>query len=246
MRTRAWLLACAALAVAALVVVLAAPDADALRAILGVPLVCAAPGYALMRALGLQLDPQDGRRIVLVPALSLAATIATVLVIALVGAPIDTHATVIGLAGLTIALSLVGLVRARPPVPGGIDLPQPLVWTLTSLVAVAVCAAAIAVLSHPLKNDGLATDVSLSALWADGGHVQVAVDNAQGTSQRYTLELWVAGRKTSSTAIVLGPGRTWHSTLTADPSGRRAQVVEARLYRPGDTRTPYRQVILRA
>jgi hypothetical protein len=248
MRRRADLALLCALAAAAVAVVIATPDTRIARAILGVPLVCGATGYAFLAA---SSPVRDGGAwlTMLVPAASFAIAMLAALLLFALGIPLTADAFVIVLGAWTVGAAGVAAIRRDADVSPPLALP-PLFssgWAVSLTAAAAVFAVSVALLQHPIRDDQVAGYAALSALPSrDGADVRVTVTNAQPARESYRLEVDVGARRPIRQTLTLAAGQEWSRLLVRSASGQRPQLVKVRLYRTSTPDAIYRQVILRA
>jgi uncharacterized membrane protein len=247
-RRRLDLVLVVALTAAVVVAVLAVPDLRIARAVLGIPFVCGATGYALLAATSHAPD-RGGWLAMLVPALSLVVAMLVALALSLAGIALTTTALTLALAAWTLAACAVAALRRRDHPGAALSVPAVLFtgWPPAVAAAVAVFVLALMALHGPLRDDHVA---GYAELWAVpeqvGANVRIGVVNVEPRAAAYRVEVDTGGKRRDSHRISLAPGQRWTQLLVGSRRGKRPQVLKVRLYRLAQPDVVYRQVVLRA
>jgi uncharacterized membrane protein len=215
--------------------------APELRAPLALPLVLALPGYALAAAIFGDDLPGVFERVVVSIGLSLAATMATGLMLHLSPFGLTARSWAVALPLVTAAaLAAARFRRHGPPTRRAVSLrrrPRPSQLALVIAGSI-LAAAALAVARTPLAAphaDGY------TALWLvkdkRSAQLRVGVRSAELEATTYRLRIRLDGRALPTRWFRLRPGAAWEQTL---PHGEWAA---ASLYRGGE-RATYRRVRL--
>jgi uncharacterized membrane protein len=236
----------AALAVAALVVT-ALPFPDVLRALVCIPFVLVAPGYAL----GATLFPPEfisrDERATLTVAFSVAAWSIGGLILHLA---VDLDRTAWLLLGLAVTIAGVLLAQARRPGPGGRRARRSgtrprwraLAASATPAVPALVLAVAIAGVAIAIASGGQARELArahFSSVWivpqVDGTsdpaeRIEVGIQNHEGRDADYTLKVTTKGREIEEWDVQLDSGEAWGETV---PAAEAEGPVVAWLYLEG-------------
>jgi uncharacterized membrane protein len=255
MSPRAWIsgradvLIVAAIACLSAAVVVLAPSLTPLRAVCGILLVLAAPGYALVMAMFGDERPEVAMQIVLSLALSIALCIAAALGLNAAGVELTARSFTLALAGIALAAAAVATVRRRE---GAVitfgSLAAMRAWAVPLALVVGVFAGVLVALRQPLPNPDVQGYTALSATRTAPSRVNVAVRNEEHEVVRYHVQILgftpdagftVIGRSDAQ----LAPGERWRHTVSTVPAGV-ARPLKVRLYRAGAPDKIYRSVYL--
>lgn len=195
------------------------PLPDALRVVIGLPLVLVAPGWALVSACfgARPLDPV--MRGVLTLSTSIGVAILGGLALAAVNVRLDATAFALVSAAVT-AVAAGAAVRQREPEAG----PAQLSWALApSTTVLLVGAFAVAVLAVVFARQPPATKAvtPYTALWAvrvSPHNVRVGVISGQLRPSTYRVDLVGTRNRTERVTITLRPGQHWQRVIST--SGR--------------------------
>jgi hypothetical protein len=244
------LVICSALAAVAITLALLAPEIGPARALVALPLVLFAPGYALVAA----AFPSGRLGVVERLLFSLGASLA---VAALAGLLL--HWTALGLrpaawavalGNITLVASLIALVR-RWQQPAGDTVPRSTGMTLaqSGLLGLAALLVASAVV---IARDGAIQQraTGFTQLWvlpdsaARTDSVRLGVSNREPGQIGYRLLVTASGTIIGSwPRITLGPDEQWEATVALPTAQPAAATVEAVLYRLDAPETIYRRVL---
>lgn len=216
----------ASLAVLLLPVLLVLPNP--VRALLAMPIVLIAPGYALLLALGRNLAAEDRvRTACLAVALSIAVVPILVLLAYVVRRPLETATVLTAIIVGTLAFAAVSIVVHRggdraSPTHG------PRGWLVGS-AAVGIVAVGLLVLVARLALPGGTaarfSAISLDGTWARTStvtvlapgttlSVDVRVDNASGRTQHYDVVPAVTGVRWTGASFDLPSGESWRGKVS--------------------------------
>ncbi len=241
--------------VAAVLALLVPPDIALIR-ILTLPLVLVLPGYALTAALLPNRSLGVAERLMFSLGLSLVVVVLGGLVLNWTPFGLRASSWAVLLAGITLAASVVALVRRRGQsisAPGwlrvgnvGLTLRQGL---LLGLAAAIVCGA-VAVSIIGAERQSYAGFTQLWILPAGGANaekaVSLGVSNMESAAMEYRLAVTMDGKVVKEwPSIDLNPNEKWEATLVLTPTGSAGIAgVEADLYRVEAPTTIYRHVVL--
>ena len=249
MRRRLWrldsdLAIVAGLAVLALVVTVL-PFPDALRALVCIPFVLVAPGYAIAATLFPPEFISRDERTTLTIAFSVSAWSIGGLVMHLA---VDLDRAVWLLLGLASTLVGVLLAQARRAALGGrrprrskpgLSL-RSLASSATPAVPVLALAIAIAGIAIAIASGGQARELArphFSSVWivpqlgeAPAERIEVGLQNHEGREIDYTLKVTTQGREIDEWDVRLNSGEAWAETVPAEEA---EGPVTAWLYREG-------------
>ena len=228
------------------------------RVAVGMPLVVALPGYALLRAIFLY--PPFGRAAWLVS--SMATSLALV---ALSGFVLDwtpwglqSATWAIWLGSITLAALAVawyrraGAARATQQDDGAVVAPAalPPVQLSRRQYVVIGAAATVSVAAFAVAYIGYraAPTPGFTQFWllpVDAVRVRLGMRNEEGVPSSFTLRLQADGELVREWAMVpLAPGETWEMLVTLPPERVRAKTIEALLYRARVQGYVYRRAVL--
>ena len=253
------LVICSALAAVAMTLALLAPDIGPARALVGLPLVLFAPGYALVAAAfpAGRLGPIERLLFSLGASLALAALAGLLLHWTALG--LRPAAWAVALGNITLVASLIALVRRWRQPAGGIVQPGPLSGfhspgvTLAQggLLGLAALLVAGALL---IARDGAIQQraTGFTQLWvlpdsaAQTDSVRLGVSNREPGQIGYRLLVTASGTIIGSwPRITLGPDEQWETTVALPTVQPPAAPIEAVLYRLDAPETAYRRVLFR-
>lgn len=246
------LVICSALAAVAMTLALLAPESGPLRALVALPLVLFAPGYALVAA------AFPASRLTTIERLlfSLGASLA---VVALAGLLLDWTALglrpaawAVALGNLTLVSSLIALLRRRrQPISTAAQCRVSLTLRQAGMLSLAVLLVAGVIL---IARDGALQQraTGFTQLWvlpdsaAQADSVRLGVSNRETGQVGYRLLVTASGTIIGSwPRITLGPDEQWQATVTLPTAQPTAATVEAVLYRLDAPETAYRRVLFR-
>ncbi|MDX6690060.1 MAG: hypothetical protein QOG15_1517 [Solirubrobacteraceae bacterium] len=255
MRPRSWLtdradvVVVAAIACAAAAVVLLAPSLTPLRAVLGLVLVLAAPGYALVAAMFGDDRPEFAMQVVLSLALSIALCIAAALGLDVAGVELTARTFTLALSGIALVAAGVAAVRHHDRGATAYALPAPMrMWVVVLALLVGVFAGVLVVLRQPLPDPAAEGYTALSATRPSPSKVRFTIHNQEQRAVRYHVQIIEFSRPAGRHVIGradprLAPGHRLSDVVSTVPSGR-ALPVKVRLYRADAPDTIYRSVYL--
>ena len=254
----------AGLAIAGLVAAFLVDLSPLIRAIFGVPLVLALPGYALTAAL-IPDRRALGRteRTILGVGMSIVVTILVALGLNLLPAGITNQTVALSLATIILACAAVGAARRRRdsgqaggpldpaeadgPDEGQADASRRFGPELLALAAILTVAAVFVAVLGTVR----APEPGFTQLWmldgASPNSIQVGIRNNEGQPLQYRLEIETQGQILRSSEIDLTSGSDTVQTIELPAlTGTSPQTVTARLYRLDQpaTTTPYRTTLL--
>ncbi|SRR6266540_4169960 len=244
------LVICSALAAVAMTLALLAPEVGPARALVGLPLVLFAPGYAI----GAAAFPAGrlGRieRLLFSLGASLAVAALAGLLLHWTALGLRPAAWAVALGNITLVASLIALIRrwqqpASTPVQRGAGM------TLVEggLLGLALLLVAGAVL---IARDGAIQQraTGFTQLWvlpdsaAQVDSVRLGVSNREPGEIGYRLLVTASGTIIGSwPRIMLGPDEQWEATVALPAAQPAAATVEAVLYRLDAPETAYRRVV---
>jgi uncharacterized membrane protein len=269
------LMICSALAVVAMILALLAPEIGLARAIVGLPLVLFAPGYALVAAAFPASPLGTIERLLFSLGASLALAALAGLLLHWTALGLRPVAWAVALGNLTLVASLIALIRRwRQPAVDTVQ-PRPLAppelgspersrrvegsgfrvagMTLVEggLLGLATLLVASALL---IARDGAIQQraTGFTQLWvlpdsaAQADSVRLGVSNRESDDVGYRLLVTASGTIIGSwPRITLGPDEQWETTVALPTAQPSATTVEAVLYRLDAPETTYRRVLLR-
>jgi uncharacterized membrane protein len=253
------LVICSALAVVAMTVALLAPEIGLARAIVGVPLVLFAPGYALVAAAfpASRLGTIERLLFSLGASLALAGLIGLLLHWTALG--MRPVAWAVALGNLTLVASLIALIRRWRQSAVDTVQPSPLsgfrVARMTLVESGLLGLATLLVVSALLiARDGAIRQraTGFTQLWvlpdraAQADSVRLGVSNRESDDVGYRLLVTASGTIIGSwPRITLSPDEQWETTVALPTALPVATTVEAVLYRLDAPETTYRRVLFR-
>ena len=217
-----------------------------LRAVGVLPLVLVLPGFALLEAIS-PLNLSLTERALLSITLSMAIAIMGGLGLHFTSVGLNAESWSVLLAGTTLALWAVALVRLY----GRAEAPAPAPWRRPSYRTgvIAGLATVITIGSLVLARTPLPANHvdGYTALWIEppnaSGTVRIAVESAELAAMRYMLQVRHSGDVVATRTITLSPGERWEWQLRFAVDSARSSLLEANLFRIGDA-SPYRSVHL--
>jgi hypothetical protein len=253
------LVICSALAAVAMTLALLVPESGLGRAIVALPLVLFAPGYALVAAAFPSGRLGTIERLLFSLGASLAAAALAGLMLHWTALGLRPAAWAVALGNLTLVASLLALVRRwhqpaseavqRLPLSGfrsaGMTPAQ------CGLLGLAVLLVAGALL---IARDGALQQraTGFTQLWvlpdsaAKQDSVRLGVSNREPGQIGYRLLVTASGTIIGSwPRITLGPDEQWETTVALPSAQPSAATVEAVLYRLDAPETAYRRVLFR-
>lgn len=245
------LVICSALAAAAMTLTLMAPEIGPARALVALPLVLFAPGYAIVAAAfpAGWLGAAERLLFSLGASLTVAALCGLLLHWTTLG--LRPAAWAVTLGNVTLVASLVALAR-RWRQPAGDMTPRaagltPMHGGLLGLAALLVAAALL------IARDGAIQQraTGFTQLWvlpagaASQDRVRLGVSNREPGQSDYRLLVTASGTIIGSwPRITLGPDEQWEATVALPTAQPTAASVEAVLYRLDAPETAYRRVVI--
>jgi hypothetical protein len=253
------LVICSALAAVAMTLALLVPENGLGRAIVALPLVLVAPGYALVAAAFPSGRLGRIERLLFSLGASLAVAALAGLMLHWTALGLRPAAWAVALGNLTLVASLLALVRRwRQPASEAV---QPRPWSgfrsagMTpaqgGLLGLAVLLVAGALL---IARDGALQQraTGFTQLWvlpdsaAKQDSVRLGVSNREPGQIGYRLLVTASGTIIGSwPRITLGPDEQWEATVALPSAQPSAATVEAVLYRLDAPETAYRRVLFR-
>jgi uncharacterized membrane protein len=250
MRRELWPLVVAAIIALLAVVSVGVPQSPpGLRAVIAVPFILIAPGYASSAALLPIGSIARAERLVISIGLSLAIAAIGGLVLHITPLGLRAEAWVALLGTLTIVSAVVAVLRWRPTpsLAGTSTFVAPTPMQSTAFV-VALLLVGVALATAVTGKEGEPRP-AFSQLWmvpaAGERTVTIGIGNQEQAPQRYLLEVSVGRVVVQSWAdIELAPGAEWERDVEL-PALDDGSVVVGRLYLAEDANRPYREVTLR-
>jgi uncharacterized membrane protein len=240
MRRRLDLAVVASVAVVCAAGVLVEPLPVAVSLMLALPLVLVLPGYALVEALGRRRPLDFAPRLVLVPALSIAADVLLGLVLNLSPFAITNRSWAVGLASVVCVACLVAHLHRRPRAalpPVSRRLRLRLADVAALVAAAVVVAVAVALARTPLSAERAQGYALLWLAPARGARtVSVGIQSGELRPADYRVVVTAGPRVVySREGLRLAPGqRALLRVRLPDTPSARSTRVAARLYRSGD------------
>jgi len=246
------LVICSALAAMAMTLALLAPEIGVVRALVGLPLVLFAPGYAIVAAAfpAGRLGTIERLLFSLGASLAVAALVGLLLLWTALG--LRPAAWAVALGNITLVAALIALARRwRQPAAdtrqrgAGVTLAQ------GGLLGLAVLLVAGALL---IARDGAIQQraAGFTQLWvlpnsaAQIDSVRLGVNNREPGAIGYRLLVTASGTIIGSwPRITLGPDEQWEATVALPTAQPPAATIEAVLYRLDAPETAYRRVLFR-
>jgi hypothetical protein len=253
------LVLCSALAAVALMLALLTPEYAPLRALVALPLVLFAPGYAIVAAAFPAGRLGTIERLLFSLGASLAVVALAGLLLHWAALGLRPTAWTVALGNLTLVASLIALLRRRRQ-PASVAA-QPLLLsgfrragltrTQGGLLGLALVLVAGSVL---IARDGAIQQraTGFTQLWvlpdsaAQADSVRLGVSNREPGRSGYRLLVTASGTIIGSwQRITLGPDEQWEATVALPTTQPISATVEAVLYRLDAPETAYRRVLLR-
>jgi len=246
------LVICSALAAVAMTLALLAPESGLARAIIALPLVLFAPGYALVAAAFPANRLGAVERLLFSLGASLAVAGLTGLLLHWTALGLRPAAWAVALGNLTLVSSLIALLRrwrqpANAPVQRGTGLTLSQ-GGLLGLAALLVAAAVVVARDGAIQQRA----TGFTQLWvlpdsaAKADSVRLGVSNREPGQIGYRLLVTASGTIIGSwPRITLGPDEQWEATVALPTAQPAVATVEAVLYRLDAPETVYRRVLLR-
>jgi len=246
------LVICSALAAMAMTLALLAPEIGVVRALVGLPLVLFAPGYAIVAAAfpAGRLGTIERLLFSLGASLAVAALVGLLLHWTALG--LRPAAWAVALGNITLVAALIALARRwRQPAAdtrqrgAGVTLAQ------GGLLGLAVLLVAGALL---IARDGAIQQraTGFTQLWVlpnsatQIDSVRLGVNNREPGAIGYRLLVTASGTIIGSwPRITLGPDEQWEVTVALPTAQPPAATIEAVLYRLDAPETAYRRVLFR-
>jgi len=246
------LVICSALAAMAMTLALLAPEIGVVRALVGLPLVLFAPGYAIVAAAfpAGRLGTIERLLFSLGASLAVAALVGLLLHWTALG--LRPAAWAVALGNITLVAALIALARRwRQPAAdtrqrgAGVTLAQ------GGLLGLAVLLVAGALL---IARDGAIQQraTGFTQLWVlpnsatQIDSVRLGVNNREPGAIGYRLLVTASGTIIGSwPRITLGPDEQWEATVALPTAQPPAATIEAVLYRLDAPETAYRRVLFR-
>jgi len=246
------LLICSALAAVALILALLMPEHGPARALVALPLVLFAPGYALVAAAFPASQLGTIERLLFSLGASLAVAALSGLLLHWTALGLRPTAWALVLSNLTLVASLIALVRRRQqPASEPIQHRVGLTLSQGGLLGLAALLVAGSVL---IARDGAIQQraTGFTQLWvlpdsaAQADSLRLGVSNREPGQIGYRLLVTASGTIIGSwPRITLGPDEQWQATITLPTAQPAAATVEAVLYRLDAPETAYRRVLFR-
>jgi hypothetical protein len=246
------LVICSALAAVAMTLALLAPEIGPARAILALPLVLFAPGYAIAAAAFPAGRLGAAERLLFSLGASLAVGALAGLLLHWTTLGLRPAAWAVTLGNITLVASLIALVRrwrqpAGDPAPRAPNLtavPGALLGLAVLLVAGALLIARAGALQQ--RETGFTQLWVLPDSAAKEESVRLGVSNREPGQIGYRLLVTASGTIIGSwSRITLGPDEQWETTVVLPTAQPTAATVEAVLYRLDAPETAYRRVLFR-
>jgi uncharacterized membrane protein len=232
------------------------PAAPALlSAPLGLALVMALPGYALIAAMDPWRETGGVELLTLRIGVSIVITILAGLLLNLTPWGLQRAPWGVMLAGVTLASAATAMARRRavapPPNAGTIRAPalrlRPIQVVLLALAALVLVSAVNMARSGALNqpNQGFTQLWMLAEDGATTGTVRLGVSNQEQKPQHYLLRVTDGKRMLGEWPnLDLQPGAQWEITLVLPAKADTTTPFEASLYRADDLSTVYRHTLL--
>jgi Protein of unknown function (DUF1616) len=245
------LVICSALAAVAMTLTLLAPESGLARALVALPLVLFAPGYAIVAVAFPANRLRTIERLLFSLGASLAVAALAGLLLHWTALGLRPAAWAVALGNLTLVSSLIALLRPRrQPASAPVQRGTGLTLSQGGLLGLAALLVAGAVV---IARDGAIQQraTGFTQLWvlpdsaAKADSVRLGVSNREPGQIGYRLLVTASGTIIGSwPRITLGPDEQWEATVALPTAQPAVVTVEAVLYRLDAPETVYRRVLL--
>jgi len=246
------LVICSALAAIAMTLALLGPEIGPARALIALPLVLFAPGYAIIAAAFPTSRLGAIERLLFSLGAGLAVAALAGLLLHWTALGLRPAAWAVALGNITLVASLIALVRRwqRPASPT-VQRPARLTLVEGGLLGLAALLVASALV---IARDGALHQhaTGFTQLWvlpdsaANEESVRLGVSNREPGQIGYRLLVTASGTIIGSwPRITLGPDEQWEATVALPTAPPAATTIEAVLYRLDAPETAYRRVLFR-
>jgi Protein of unknown function (DUF1616) len=221
----------------------------ALRTVLAVAFLLAAPGWLMVRALFGGQGPRDAERLAVAIGCSLSLVVAAGLVLQLTPGGISSSGWDWAIGGELVALAAIVAVRARGAGGESTRLRGQLIHSggrLAALAAPCLLVAAMGAAALVIAHKGAAAVArrsSFTQLWLvpRPGGAQLGVRSFEHSTLRFTVTVTANGRILKRSRITLAPGSKFVREIALRPVAAKKRL-EARLFLAAGT-VPYRTVV---